>query len=149
MTEILFYHLERQSLQQVLPTLLERSVERGWRAVVQGSDPERLNALDTHLWTYEPDSFLAHGLADEFASDHPVLLTLDDSKANGAQVRFLIDGAPLPANAGDYTRLVILFDGNDPEAVAGARAQWKEAKATGHACQYWQQDENGKWGKKG
>jgi len=148
-TDILFYHLERQNLQQVLPNLLERSVERGWRAVVQSPSSERLEALDTHLWTYTADSFLAHGLVDEFASDHPILLTASDGNENGAKVRFLIDGAPLPADPASYDRLVVLFDGNDPEAVAGARVQWKEAKASGHECQYWQQDENGRWGKKG
>ena len=37
MTEILFYHLQHQPLERVLPTLLEKTLERGWRAVVQTS----------------------------------------------------------------------------------------------------------------
>ena len=51
-TEIYFYHLEHRSLEQVLPTLLERSLERGWRAVVQAASRERVEALNTLLWTY-------------------------------------------------------------------------------------------------
>ena len=35
MTEILFYHLERAALESVLPGLLEKSLERGWKAVVR------------------------------------------------------------------------------------------------------------------
>ena len=61
MTEILFYHLERQALDAVLPALLERTLERGWRAVVQSGSAERVTALDQLLWTYRADSFLAHG----------------------------------------------------------------------------------------
>jgi DNA polymerase-3 subunit chi len=51
-TEIYFYHLEKRSLEQVLPTLLERSLERGWRAAVQAASEERVEALNTLLWTY-------------------------------------------------------------------------------------------------
>ena len=61
MTEMLFYHLQRQPLERVLPTLLERSLERGWRVVVQAPSEERVDALDAHLWTYRDDSFLPHG----------------------------------------------------------------------------------------
>ena len=56
-TEIYFYHLERRSLEDVLPTLLERSFERGWRAAVQAASEERVEALNTLLWTYREESF--------------------------------------------------------------------------------------------
>ena len=35
MTETLFYHLERRALEDVLPGLVEKSLERGWRAVIR------------------------------------------------------------------------------------------------------------------
>src|ERR1700751_1009318 len=35
MTEVLFYHLQNMSLESVLPPLLEKSLERGWRVVVE------------------------------------------------------------------------------------------------------------------
>src|SRR3954471_24492685 len=60
MTEVLFYHLQNMSLESVLPPLLEKSLERGWRVVVQSTSPERTEALDAHLWTYSDDSFLPH-----------------------------------------------------------------------------------------
>ena len=84
----------------------------------------------------------------ESGADQPVLLTADGDNANNANVRFLIDGAPLPEDAGGYERIVLLFDGDDPDAVAGARERWSAAKAQGLDVTYWQPDENGRWQRK-
>ena len=109
MTEILFYHLQRQPLERVLPTLLEKSLERGWRVVVQAASEERVEALDAHLWTFRDDSFLPHGTWREAQPrEQPVLLTVNDDNPNGAAVRFLLDGAPVPADAGAYERIVLI-----------------------------------------
>jgi DNA polymerase III subunit chi len=149
MTEVLFYHLQRQPVERVLPTLLEKSLERGWRVVVQASSDERVEALDAHLWTYRDDGFLPHATPKEpEAAEQPILITSGDDNLNGAQIRFLVDGAPLPADATAYQRLVLLFDGDDPDAVAAARERWTEAKAQGFEATYWQQDEQGRWVKK-
>jgi DNA polymerase-3 subunit chi len=149
MTEILFYHLQRMRLENVLPTLLEKSVERGWRVVVQASSEERIEALDAHLWTWRDDAFLPHGTWREGeAAEQPILLTVHDDNPNRATVRFLIDGAALPADAGAYQRIVLVFDGDDPDAVETARTRWGEAKAAGHEVTYWQPDEHGRWQRK-
>ena len=149
MTEVLFYHLQRQPIEKVLPQLLEKSVERGWRVVVQASSDERVDALDAHLWTYRDDGFLPHGTWREpDAAAQPVLLTLNDGNPNAADVRFLIEGAAVPDDAGGYQRIVLVFDGDDDGAVAAARAQWTDAKAKGFTATYWQPDENGRWVKK-
>jgi DNA polymerase III subunit chi len=148
-TEILFYHLQHQPLERVLPTLLERSLERGWRVIVQAASEERVEALDAHLWTYRDDSFLPHGTWREGeAPEQPILLTVNDDNPNGAGVRFLIDGAPVPADAAAYQRIVLLFDGEDVDAVAAARQRWSEAKAQGFDVTYWQPDEQGRWQRK-
>ena len=149
MTEVLFYHLQRQPLESVLPSLLERSYERGWRVVVQAASDERIDALDAHLWTYRDDNFLPHGTARESEpAAQPILLTTADHNPNSATVRFLIDGVPMPADAKSYDRIVLLFDGEDDEAVAAARARWSEVKALGFEATYWQPDEQGRWVKK-
>ncbi len=149
MTELLFYHLQGQRLEGVLPTLLEKSLERGWRVVVQGTSEERIDALDAHLWTYRDDGFLPHGTWREpEAPAQPVLLTLTESNPNAADVRFLIEGAPVPPDAESYQRIVLLFDGDDDDAVAAARARWSEAKAKGFDVTYWQPDDSGRWEKK-
>jgi DNA polymerase-3 subunit chi len=145
--EILFYHLERRPLAEALPLLVERCLERGWRAVVQAGSMERAAALDTLLWTFRDDSFLPHGLAgDGREGEHPVVLTADEANPNGAVVRFLVDGADL-ADATGYLRLVYMFDGRDDDAVAGARRIWKRHKDAGHPVSYWRQSAQGRWEK--
>lgn len=147
--EVLFYHLERQPLERVLPSLLERTLERGWRAVVQSGSEERLDALNLALWTYSEASFLPHGSKkDGFASEQPIYLTTSDETPNGARVRFLVDGATAKDLSG-LVRAVYLFDGNDEEATSQARAEWKAVKAAGHACTYWRQSPEGRWQKMG
>jgi DNA polymerase III subunit chi len=149
MTEVLFYHLQTP-IEKVLPNLLERSLARGWRVAVQAASDDRVEALDAHLWTFSDDSFLPHGTDREAnASEQPILLTADAGNHNGASVRFLIDGAPLPSDAASYQRLVLLFDGDDDEAVAAARERWTAAKAQGFDVTYWQTDEHGRWQRKG
>lgn len=149
MTEIVFYHLERRPLDAVLPTLLEKSLERGWRAVVQCGSAERLESLDAHLWSYRDDAFLAHGTAaDGDAGAQPIYLTTGEDNPNGADIRFLVDRAE-PGDLTGYTRVVLLFDGRDDEAVAEARRHWKRAAADGHDVTYWRQDDHGRWVREG
>jgi len=149
MTEVLFYHLQGQKLEGVLTPMLEKSLERGWKVIVQGASEERIEALDAHLWTYRDDGFLPHGTWREpDAAGQPVLLTLADNNPNAAQVRFLIEGANVPPDMDSYARIVLLFDGDDEDAVAAARAHWTTAKAKGFEVTYWQPNEQGRWVKK-
>jgi DNA polymerase-3 subunit chi len=148
MTEVLFYHLERQPLERVLPMLLEKSLERSWQAVVQAGTEERVEALDALLWTYRDDGFLPHGTSADGNSDlQPVFLTDDAANPNAAQVRFFVDGSGAD-DVASYERAVYLFDGNDPAAVQAARGEWARLKDAGHEVTYWQQTERGKWEKK-
>ena len=129
--------------------MLEKSLERGWRVIVQAASEERVEALDAHLWTYRDDNFLPHGTWRESeAAEQPILLTVNDDNPNAAVVRFLIDGAPVPADLASYQRIVLLFDGDDPDALAAARERWSEAKANGFPVTYWQADEQGRWQRK-
>src|SRR5579872_3933631 len=152
MTEVLFYHLQNMSLESVLPPLLEKSLERNWRVVVQSTSQERIEALDAHLWTYREDSFLPHatwrtgdaGRADD-AQDQPIVLAMEEGNPNLANVRFLIDNAALPADSGTYDRMVLVFNGDDGEALAIARNAWTDCKARGFEVTYWQADERGRW----
>jgi len=145
MTPVFFYHLERQPLDAVLPRLLALSLERGWRVVVQAASEERAEALAAQLWNFEDESFLPHGTkADGFPDLQPVWLTAEDENPNGANIRFYVDGAPV-GEIGGLTRAVIMFDGNDEQAVDAARDGWKRFKSAGHEVSYWQQDEQGRW----
>jgi DNA polymerase-3 subunit chi len=150
MTEIWFYHLQSQPLERALPALIEKSLERGWRVAVQARSEERLDALDSWLWTYSEESFLAHGRArDGDAGLQPVYLTSGVENPNGAALRLFVEGADIaPALAavdGAYARIVTLFDGNVAEEVLHAREQWRGLKALGLPLSYWQQDVSGRW----
>lgn len=148
MTEVLFYHLESQPLERVLPTLIEKTLERGWRAVIETSSAERAAAIDVLLWTFRDDAFLPHAIAgDDTDPDQPVLIALDEGNANSANVRFYVD-RKVPRTAEGYERIVYMFSGHDPDAVTEARVAWKGLLA-GNTLTYWQQDDGGRWVKKG
>lgn len=148
MTEIRFYHLQRTTLEGVLPILLERTLERGWRAVVMTRSEERIEALNNLLWTYRNESFLPHGSkSDGNASLQPVWLTEADENPNGANVLFLTDGA-VSANVGLFGLCCELFGDSDEETVAAARDRWRTCLEAGHHLTYWQQNETGGWTKK-
>ncbi|NTJ63897.1 DNA polymerase III subunit chi [Agrobacterium rhizogenes] len=148
MTDVLFYHLTESKLEDALPPLIDKSVERGWQVAVQMREPARRDLLDSHLWTYREDSFLPHGTdEDEMASRQPVLLTISPDNMNNATVRFFIDGAEA-TDVEAYQRVVLMFDGYDQEQLERARAQWKRLKGEGHNLTYWQQTQDGRWEKK-
>lgn len=148
MTDVLFYHLTESTLEDALPGLLERSVQRGWRVVVQAGSEERRDALDVHLWTFRDESFLAHGIDSEpHAAEQPILLTTSPDNRNDAQIRFLVDGAA-PPDLGLYERAVFMFDGHDAAQLELARAHWKSIKAAGHDVTYWQQTPDRRWERK-
>lgn len=143
MTEIRFYHLTRKRLEQILPELLEKTIERGLRAVVMTGSAERAEALTQHLWTYRPDAFLPHGNAkDGYADRQPIWLTDSDERPNDAAFLFLTDGTA-SARFGEYQRVCDIFDGTDDQALAAARRRWGQYKKDGHELSYWQQADRG------
>jgi DNA polymerase-3 subunit chi len=142
-TEVWFYHLERTGLDQALPELLEKTLQRGWKALVRVRETERLQHLDGWLWSYRDESFLPHAPDDEpGAARQPILLTTGFENANGADALFLVDGAE-PGELSGYARCVVLFDGADQAQLAVARAQWSAVKATGVPVSYWKQQARG------
>ncbi|MEN8722895.1 MAG: DNA polymerase III subunit chi [Alphaproteobacteria bacterium] len=148
MVDVWFYHLEQRTLNDVLPDLLTRTLERGWRATIRCGSPEKLDALDKHLWVFDEASFLPHGkTGDKHSHEHPVWLTSGDDMPNKPNLVFLVEGADPPPPDG-LERIIDLFDGNDLDAVSAARLRFKAAKDAGHNVTYWQQEENGRWAQK-
>lgn len=151
MIEICFYHLTRRSLERTLPALLEKSLGRGWRVVVQAESEKRVRALDKELWEYDPEKFLPHGVkADGAPETQPIYLTAERDNPNRADVRFFVGGAmAAPAlrdpDAAPRTRAVLMFDGNDGIELSAARAQWKELREEGYELVYYQENEAGGW----
>jgi len=147
MAEIGFYHLMSTPLERALPRLLERARAQDLRIVVRAGSAERVEHLNSLLWTYDEASFLAHGAQrDGNAEAQPIFLSHRDDNPNGATVLFLVDGVEA-ADLGDFARCLDLFDGSDPDAVEAARGRWRSALAAGHTLTYWQQTAAG-WEKK-
>lgn len=148
MAEVFFYHLTESTLDEALPTLVEKSLGRGWRAVIQSGGEGKRDELDAHLWSYRSDSFLPHGRdGDARPADQPVFLTVSPDNPNGAQIRFLVDGARPPDNLAGYDRVVLMFDGLDEQALHEARGHWKALKAENHDLAYYKQKPDGGWEK--
>lgn len=138
MAEIGFYHLMSTSLERALPRLLERACSQGYRIVVRAASPERVEQLNSVLWTYD-DGFLPHGSArDGNAARQPIWLTHCDENPNSASMIVLVDGLEAE-DMQSFSRCADLFDGNDPEAVGAARDRWRRAREAGHTLTYWQQ----------
>ena len=138
-----FYHLTQQPLDRVLPQIAEKVLSTGARLlIVVGDDDERAR-LDRHLWTYSPDSFLAHaqlGAGDDSAQ--PILLAPDINAANGATNVALADGVWRP-DALDFDRAFHFFD---EARIKDARAAWKLLKDNDNVePRYWKQNEAGRW----
>lgn len=147
MAEIGFYHLLSTSLERALPRLLERARSQGHRIVVRAASPERVEHLNTALWTYEEGAFLPHGSArDGSPAMQPIWLTHRDENPNGASMIVLLDG-PEAEDLLSYARCADLFDGNDAGAVEAARGRWRRARQAGHIVTYWQQTASG-WERK-
>ena len=145
--DVWFYHLERSGLDQVLPELLDKTLGRGWRALVRSTQRERLEQLDGWLWSYRDEAFLPHGLADEPMADRqPVLLTVSQDNPNKADALFLIDGAD-PGDLTGFQRCLLLFDGRDDLALAAARERWRTIKQAGHPVSYWREKLDKGWEK--
>lgn len=149
--EIWFYHLERTSVAETLPPLLEKCVERGWRAIVRSTSAANLEAIDQNLWTYKPASWLPHGRASGDVKEdgrQPILLVAPyvegAEQGLAAPALFLLDGADWTGVA-EVERIFVLFDGRDDDAVARARDDWRKAKSQGLIPAYWRQSEDGKW----
>lgn len=145
MAEVWFYHLEREPVEDVLPGLLARGLQRGLRMAVQSPSEDRLKLLSEKLWGFEDVAFLAHGDASTpMPEAQPIYLAESSENPNAAAYRFFIDGAE-PLDISALTRASIMFDGNDQSVIEQARTLWKQFKAEGHAISYWKQDEEGRW----
>jgi len=151
MGEVLFYHLTRSPLEATLAELLEKSRARGWRALVRARDGDTITRLDARLWSVGGDaSFLAHGCAGGAHDEaQPVLLCAENAaqgqNVNRADILFAVAGARVdPGEVPAFTRVCILFDGNDEAALGQARAEWKGLTDAGLAAKYWSQ-ESGSW----
>lgn len=146
-TDYWFYHLEASTLEGVVPGLLEKTLQKGWRALVK-LPTDKLAQMDELLWTFRDDSFLPHGREDEPQSDlQPILLTATLDSAQGFDAVFLIDGAEIADMTG-VSRVMVMINGRSQDDIQRERGRWKTLKAEDASLAYYQQDDRGRWEKK-
>jgi DNA polymerase III subunit chi len=142
-----FYHLSRTSVLDAVAPILEKCLAKPWRVELVSPLAERLDALDSHLWTFRDDAWLPHGKAGtSHDRSQPILLAPEPTGANQPEALVLLDGAE-PGSRDTIHRVMVVFDGRDEAALARARAQWRAFQAEGHALAYWQQEDGG-WTRK-
>ena len=126
---IWFYHLESQPLHAVLPVLVEKTLNRGWRAILRFSTQERLEAIDGALWTYREEFFLPHGTVPRRPRRTPARVSDDRWRQSQRRACAVPAGGGEESEPKQFARIIRLFDGADGEARALARQEWKDAKA--------------------
>ena len=148
MTEVGFYHLRHSPLERALPKLLEKVLEHGHRAIVLAASKERVEILNTILWTYEENSWLPHGSSRDGPPEvQPIFLTSEEENPNDADVLVTIDGRK-PTKAQGFVRIIDIFDGQSNDYVLAARLRWQAYKDLGFNMTYYQQSETGAWQRK-
>lgn len=147
-TEVKFYHLQKQTLDQALPLILEKAIKTQKNINVRFSDAKEVTRMNTHLWSYKPDSFLPHGCKKEGNADkHPIWLTDQDENPNNAKILVLTDGNQSD-HIDDYDLCCEMLDGRSDEQVQKARQRWKDYKEKGYRITYWMQSDTGGWEQK-
>jgi DNA polymerase III subunit chi len=145
MAEVWFYHIERKSVDEELPGLLRRGLERGVRMAVVASSAERVKDFSQKLWSIEDTAFIPHGFEGEpMPEQQAIYLSASGEVPNSALFRFYVDGV-VPDNVSMLERASILFDGRNETAVEQARDVWRRFKAEGVTIRYWKQDDEGRW----
>jgi DNA polymerase III subunit chi len=144
--EVRFHHLERRRVDEALPGLLERALEEGRRVLVRASSEEMVAALNERLWTYDEASFLPHGSAgDGDPMTQPIFLTAEVENRNAATMLVRLSGAEASQSDDAFDLVILMFDGRDKTALAGARGEWRRLKDEGRAISYWRESDEGNW----
>ena len=144
-TTVQFYHLLSTSRERAVPKLMEKALASGSKVLMLCGSDAALKSMSDALWSSNPNGFLPHGSAREAHADQqPILLTIEETPANGADILCILDGST-PASLPNYSKVLDVFDGGDETAVAQARTRWSAYKEQGYALQYVKQQPGGGW----
>lgn len=141
--EVAFYHLTATPLDKALPKLVEKIYQSGLRALIVCETQERVEALNSILWTFSQTAFLPHGYTGD-PLRHPIWLSLASDNVNNADIVILLNG--IIVAPGQFKRCMDMFDGNDAACVQAARDRYKAYREQGLKLTYWRQNEKGAWG---
>jgi DNA polymerase-3 subunit chi len=146
--QIDFYQIGKAGLEQVLLMLLKKTLAKNQKALVLCPMPAA-GAIDTALWSHDPESWIPHGLDDANGVDYCHVWVSSDMAANpiNAEYLFLLHGSA-PAQWNGFTRCFYLFDGKSDAQLQQARNYWKVWQELGNnTFGYYAQNVEGGWDK--
>ncbi len=149
MVQIDFYQISQARLESVLLMLLKKTQEIKEKALVLCPMPAA-SAIDNVLWSYEPTSWMVHGLDDAKGAENCDVWISSDMAANQiqAQFLFLLHGST-PVKWEGFKRSFCLFDGRSDAQLRQARSQWREwQQLSCTKLAYYAQNSEGLWDKK-
>jgi DNA polymerase-3 subunit chi len=108
-TRVEFVRLERPEKSRNLCELAEEFYLLGQRVLVLVQDDNQGVTLDQFMWTWKKGSFLPHAYENGTVEclDEPVVITVHEENANGAQV--LVAGKPCSLNFARQFQTVVDF----------------------------------------
>jgi len=147
--QIDFYHLRDADLATPLAMLAHKTAASGHKLLVLGQQAS-FAAISEKLWSFRPDSFLAHDSDSADGQEHASVWLSSDVEANQIQASFLALTSGLePPDIQQFVRIFNLFDGTSETALAVARDSWRRWSAIEQvSCRYFSQDEQGRWSQK-
>lgn len=132
MEQIDFYILstsEAQAAGVYTCRLAEKAYTQGFRLFILTRDRQQAELLDELLWTFRPDSFLPHALADS-SLDEPILL--GEQLPDEIDHDYLINlGLALPPQWQQFRRLAEIVE-QQQEALAQARQRFRTYRNAGY-----------------
>lgn len=141
-----FYHLTRDPVERVIPSIAARVLDGGGRLIVVAQERVRLERISEALWSAGEKSYLAHDYEDQPLPEvQPVLLSLsvgaNGAALNGARLIALADGE-WREDALGFERTFHFFD---EETIGAARSAWRSlGERDDVERRYWKQD-GGRW----
>ena len=147
--QIDFYQIDRVGLEQVLIMLVKKTLAANQKALILCPMPAA-SAIDTALWSHDPESWIPHGLDDANGADYCNVWVSSDMAANPieAEYLFLLHGSE-PAQWNAFQRCFCLFDAKSDAQLQQARNHWKVwQNHDDTSLGYYAQNVEGEWNQK-
>ena len=134
-TRVDFYRLSGEDTLQAACLIADKAYRSGYLVRVYAVGEDRLQELDSRLWSFRAAAFVPHAHRRDRDPDfpEPVILADDCASPEGAQVLVCLS-PPDPDCVSAYPRVAELVP-PDPEAKAAARRRYAAYRAAGDQLQ--------------
>lgn len=114
---------------QVAVRLANKAFAQGHRIFINAVDEQQARELDQLLWSYQPASFLPHGLhGQENTEEVAIGWGQEPDKHNDLLINLQLE---IPSFFSRFTRVAEVVT-QDPDSLASLRASWKFYRERGY-----------------